>query len=260
MHQAGKSHHAARHRETGIRSEPLADYRPDLPGQNAGNTVYLLDNDEASRCATSDLLRSVDIEVEAFATATEFLATPLTDAPSCLLTDVRLRGSSGLAIQAELKTRRSTMPVVFLTDSCDATISVKAMKAGAFDFLTRPCRDQQLLDIIELALNSHKKRLLLSDSIARNSQRYLALTERQKEVIGRAAHGLSNSQIAAELGLSPVTVKIYKREAMRTIGCGSTAGLVKMAIEIGLVEAKHIELIYWSGWLKNRYTRPYGVA
>jgi FixJ family two-component response regulator len=256
MHQAGKSHDAVRDGAEGTGNALRADPYAGLPRQGDRNTVYLLDNDCASRAALAALLRSVDYLVECFASAAEFLAAPLARTPSCLLTEVRLRGSSGLQIQADLNKRRCRIPVIFLTDCCDATIAVKAMKAGAFDFLTRPCRDQPLLDMIERALTHHKRSLQLGDSIAAHAQRYRALTDRQKEVISRAAQGLSNSQIAAQLGLSAVTVKIYKREAMRSIGCASNAQLTKLAIGIGLVEAKQLELIYWSGWLRQRYALP----
>lgn len=190
--------------------------------------VFVVDDDRSVREAITSLLASVGLRVETFATAHEFLRRPRTDAPACLVLDVRLPGLSGLDLQRELQQTGEPMPIVFITGHGDVPMSVQAMKAGAVEFLLKPFRAQQLLDAIQQALEraAVERRRRMEQQELR--QRYEALTPREREVMARVVSGLLNKQIAAELGASEVTVKVHRARVMRKMQAKSLAELVRI--------------------------------
>jgi FixJ family two-component response regulator len=190
--------------------------------------VYIVDDDPGLREALDSLLRSVGLQVFGYASAVEFQQRPIQSSPSCLLLDVRLQGVSGLDVQAELVRSGVDMPVILMTGHGDIPMSVRAMKAGAIDFLTKPFREQDLLDAVATA--HEKDRLQLEQRLARTGlqARYASLTPREAEVMWLAVSGLLNKQIAGELGTSEVTVKIHRGHAMKKMQARSFADLVRM--------------------------------
>lgn len=190
--------------------------------------VYIVDDDEALRGALSSLLRSVGMQVQAYPSAAAFLQRAALDAPSCLLLDVRLQGISGLDFQAELLKSGSTMPVILMTGHGDIPMSVRAMKAGAIDFLTKPFREQDLLDAVGVALDKDRKSRASRQANSGLAARYASLTPRESEVMKLAASGLLNKQIAGQLGTSEITVKIHRGNAMKKMQAKSFADLVRM--------------------------------
>lgn len=190
--------------------------------------IYIVDDDEALRGALSSLLRSVGMQVQTFASAAAFLQRPAVDAPSCLLLDVRLQGISGLDFQAELLKSGSTMPVILMTGHGDIPMSVRAMKAGAIDFLTKPFREQDMLDAVAVALDKDQKARQSRQANSGLTTRYASLTPRESEVMKLAASGLLNKQIAGQLGTSEITVKIHRGNAMKKMQAKSFADLVRM--------------------------------
>lgn len=207
------------------------------PGPNRppeARSVYVVDDDASLRDALSSLFRSVDLQVEVFGSAAEFLAKKLPDVPSCLVLDIRLPGVSGLDFQAQLAKSGIRMPVIFMTGHGDIPMSVRAMKAGAVDFLTKPFRDQDMLDAVFTALEADRKQLESDHSIAELSAHYESLTAREKEVMAYVTKGLMNKQIAGELGLSEITVKIHRGHVMRKMAVRSLADLVRAAEKLGL--------------------------
>jgi FixJ family two-component response regulator len=190
--------------------------------------IYIVDDDEALRSALGSLLRSVGMQVQAFASAAAFLQRAAIDAPSCLLLDVRLQGISGLDFQAELLKSGSTMPVILMTGHGDIPMSVRAMKAGAVDFLTKPFREQDLLDAVGVALEKDRKSRESRQANSGLAARYASLTPRESEVMKLAASGLLNKQIAGQLGTSEITVKIHRGNAMKKMQAKSFADLVRM--------------------------------
>jgi FixJ family two-component response regulator len=206
----------------------------DLVG-NAGNAiVYVVDDDESMRQAVSTLLRSVGLSVETFASAQEFLAFDMPDMPSCLILDVRLKGQSGLAVQEQIAASQLGLPIVFMTAHGDIAMTVKAMKAGAKDFLAKPFRDQDMLDAVAHALKSDEDRREANRSVADLRRCYESLTPREREVMAFVASGLMNKQIAGELNLSEITVKIHRGQAIRKMGARSLADFVKKAEALGV--------------------------
>jgi FixJ family two-component response regulator len=195
----------------------------------ADTMVYIVDDDESLRGALDSLLRSVGLQVRSFASAAEFLQRPLLDMPSCLLLDVRLQGISGLDFQAELARTGVTMPVILMTGHGDIPMSVRAMKAGAVDFLTKPFRDQDLLDAVAAAHDRDRRQLAERQANSSLQTRYASLTPRETEVMWLAASGLLNKQIAGQLGTSEVTVKIHRGNAMKKMQARTFADLVRMA-------------------------------
>ncbi len=194
--------------------------------------VYVVDDDAAVRHAIKDLLESVGIRSETFRSGREFLVRKPADTPSCLILDVRLPGSSGLEFQRELKAAGFEIPIIFITGHGDIPITVQAMKAGAVDFLTKPFREQELLDAIHKAVDRHRERLQQVSDAAKLRQCYEELTPREREVMALVTRGLLNKQIAAELGTSETTVKIHRGQVMRKMKAESLADLVRMADRI----------------------------
>ena len=194
--------------------------------------VYVVDDDEAMRVALSGLLRSVGLRVETFESPKEFLAFPRIDAPSCLILDVRLRGESGLTFQEEVAKKKLRIPILFITAHGDIEMSVKAMKAGALDFFSKPFRDQDMLDAVAHALAQDGERLEADRSVAAVRASYDSLTPREREVMGFVLAGLMNKQIAFEMSLSEITVKIHRGQVMSKMASRSVADLVRKAESI----------------------------
>ncbi len=201
------------------------------------STVYIVDDDADLREALSNLLRSVGLPVKMFGSAAEFLEADLVAAPSCLVLDIRLPGVSGLDFQTQMGKSAMRMPIVFMTGHADIPMSVRAMKAGAVDFLTKPFRDQDMLDAVYSALEVDRKRREEEQSSAGLHQLYESLTSREREVMGYVAKGLMNKQIAGELGLSEITVKIHRGNVMRKMEVRSVADLVRAYEKLELPNA-----------------------
>jgi FixJ family two-component response regulator len=196
--------------------------------------VYIVDDEAPLRDAISSLLRSVGMRIAAYASVAEFLAAPRPELTSCLLLDVRLQGVSGLDFQAELNRDGVALPIIFMTGHGDIPMSVRAMKAGAIDFLAKPFRDQDLLDAIHTALQADCQRRQRDQALQGLTARYASLTPREREIMGLAARGLMNKQIAGEVGTSEITVKIHRGNAMRKMEAKTFADLVRMAESLGL--------------------------
>ena len=191
--------------------------------------VYIVDDDADVRDGLIALFESVGLRCEAFSLATQFLTRKAPEVVSCLVLDVRLPGLSGLDVQAQLAEAEISIPVVFITGHGDIPMTVKAMKAGAVEFLTKPVREQDLLDAVGAALQRDRE-----DEIRDLRTRFDALSAREREVVARVVAGLMNKQIAAELGVSEVTVKVHRHNAMQKLGARSVADLVRMADALGL--------------------------
>ena len=193
------------------------------------STVFVIDDDEEIRSALDGLFRSVGLEVELFGSAAEFLGRPLPDGPGCLVVDVRLPGLSGLDFQGVLGRSDTHLPIVFMTGFGDIPMSVRAMKDGAVDFLTKPFRDQDMLDAVTAALEKDRQRRQKDGALSGVRERFARLSPREKEIMTLVTKGLMNKQVAGELGLSEITVKIYRGQAMRKMAAKSLADLVRMA-------------------------------
>jgi FixJ family two-component response regulator len=191
--------------------------------------VHIVDDDELVRESLADLLRSMRYEVALYGSAAEFLNFELPDAPACLLLDVRLPGTSGLELQEYLTRVNIRLPVIVMTGFADIPMSVKAMKAGAVDFLTKPIRHQDLLDAVAAAVGKDQVRRHEAAKIAELRERYALLTPRERQVVALVTSGLMNKQIARELSISEVTVKIHRKSAMRKLQTKSTALLARIA-------------------------------
>ncbi len=194
----------------------------------AAPLVYVIDDDESIRHSLSNLLHSVGIEVLAFDSTDGFLGFSMPVVPSCLILDVRLRGVSGITLQHERFRERIGLPIIFLTGHADVAMSVRAMKAGAFDFITKPYHAQDLLDSISAALRLDGELRREERLIACIRRTYNSLTPREREIIALVADGLLNKQIADRVALSEVTVKVYRAQAMRKLNVRSVPDLVRM--------------------------------
>ena len=196
--------------------------------------VFVVDDDASMRGAVSNLIRSVGFQVEAFTSAQEFLASTRPDTPCCLILDVRLPQVSGLDIQAELTKAQIHIPIIFVTGHGDVPMSVKAMKAGAVEFLTKPFRDQDLLDAVKVALERSRVSRTNEKVISELKTKFQTLTPREQQVMAWVTGGYLNKQIAAEIGVTEITVKVHRGNVMRKFGTKSLAELVKIADVLGI--------------------------
>jgi FixJ family two-component response regulator len=192
-------------------------------------TVIVIDDDAGVRKALQNLLRSVGLQVDALASAQQFFERKPPEGPCCLVVDVRLPGKSGLDFQERLRETKLGLPIIFITGHGDIRMSVRAMKAGAHEFLTKPFRDQELLDAIQSALERDRKRCENERTIHALRRCYDSLTAREREVMALVAEGAPNKKIAAQLGLSEITVKAHRGRMMRKMKFQSLADLVRMA-------------------------------
>ncbi len=204
----------------------------------ADAVVFVVDDDARVRESLQNLIRSVGLRVETFASAQEFLRSKRPDLPGCVVLDVRLRGLSGLDLQKQMAEADMDIPIVFLTGYGDIRMTVQAMKAGAVEFLTKPFRDQDLLDAIHQALERDRKARHWRAKTEKLRSRYSSLTPREREVMALVAVGLLNKQIAGQLGTSEASVKVHRQHVMEKMGASSLADLVRMADRLGIPTPK----------------------
>ena len=200
--------------------------------------VYVIDDDASMRRALTNLFGSVGLRVEVFGSAHEMLQSKLPDVASCLVLDIRLPGLSGLDFQTELAKANIHIPIIFMTGHGDIPMTVRAMKGGAVDFLTKPFRDQDMLDAVVTAIERDRKRREAEKIVADLKALFETLTSREREVLALVASGLMNKQIAAELGLAEITVKIHRGHIMKKMGARSMADLVRKAETLGIHRIK----------------------
>jgi FixJ family two-component response regulator len=196
--------------------------------------VFVIDDDASMRRALTNLFQSVGLKVEVFGSAPEMLHSKLPDVASCLVLDIRLPGLSGLDFQTELAKANVRIPIIFMTGHGDIPMTVRAMKGGAVDFLTKPFRDQDMLDAVLMAIERDKKRRDADKIVANLKTLFETLSSREREVLALVSSGLMNKQVAAELGLAEITVKIHRGHIMKKMGAKSLADLVRMAETLGV--------------------------
>ena len=212
--------------------------KPPESGSVRESLVFIVEDDELMRRALSNLFQSVGLEAEVFGSASEMLQSELPDVASCLVLDVRLPGLSGLDFQAELAKTNIQIPIIFMTGHGDIPMSVKAMKSGAVDFLTKPFRDQDMLDAVTTAIERDRKRREADKVVATLQARVETLTPREREIFALVSSGLMNKQIAGELGLAEITVKIHRGHITKKMGAKSLAELIRMAETLGIRRIK----------------------
>src|SRR5271154_5631099 len=201
-------------------------------------TVFIIDDDASLRTALSSLFRSVGLQVKALASAPEFLQMRLPEGPTCLVLDVRLPGLSGLDFQAELNKANIQIPIIFMTGHGDIPMTVQAMKAGAVEFLPKPFRDQDMLDAVQVGLEQDRKRRKSASDTSKLKSNFDSLTPREQEIMAFVTAGLMNKQIAGEIGVSEITVKVHRGNVMRKMNAKSLAELVRMADALGVRRGK----------------------
>jgi FixJ family two-component response regulator len=200
--------------------------------------VFIVEDDASIRRGLSNLFQSVGLEVEVFGSASEMLQSRLADVASCLVLDVRLPGQSGLDFQAELTKANIQIPIIFMTGHGDIPMTVRAMKGGAVDFLTKPFRDQDMLDAVAMAIERDRKRRESDKDAADLQTHFETLTSRERDILALVSSGLMNKQVAAELGLAEITVKIHRGHIMKKMGAKSLADLVMKAETLGIRRTK----------------------
>ena len=208
------------------------------PETLAAPLVFVIDDDASVRAAISSLIRSVGLRAEVFASVSEFLAHKRSTTTSCLILDVRLPGVSGLEFQSELAKANAEIPIIFITGHGDIPMTVKAMKAGAIEFLTKPFRDQDLLDAIQVALERARLKEEKDRAVSDIKRNFSNLTPREQEVMAWITGGFLNKQVAAEIGVAEITVKVHRGSVMRKMAAKSFADLVRMADLLGIRRTK----------------------
>jgi FixJ family two-component response regulator len=204
------------------------------PASGKESVVLVIDDDASMQRALGNLFQSVGLKVEMFGSASEMLQAKLPDVASCLVLDVRLPGLSGLDFQAELAKANTHIPIIFMTGHGDIPMTVRAMKGGAVDFLTKPFRDQDMLDAVVTAIERDRKRREADQIAAHLQALFETLTPREREVLALVSSGLMNKQVAAELGLAEITVKLHRGHIMKKMGAKSLADLVRKAETLGI--------------------------
>lgn len=208
---------------------------PSPPQENADQPiVFIVDDDASMRRALTNLFESVGLKVEAFGSAPQLLQAKPPQVPSCLVLDIRLPGASGLDLQSELAKADIQTPIIFITGHADIPMTVRAMKGGAIDFLTKPVRDQDILDAVQAAIERDRKRRDFNKTVLNVRSRFESLSSRERDVLALVTSGLMNKQVAAQLGLAEITVKIYRGHIMRKMGAKSLADLVRMSEALGI--------------------------
>lgn len=210
----------------------MAENPKQIPGQES--VVFVIDDDPGVRASLQGLLRSVGLKVETFNSTSEFAARKIPSVPSCLVLDVRLPDVGGLDFQAELAKQNIQIPIIFITGHGDIPMSVRAMKAGAVEFLPKPFREQDMLDAVRAGLARDRARLENDKATSDLAGHYQTLTAREQQVMARVTSGLMNKQIAGEFGVSEVTIKVHRGNVMRKMGAKSLADLVRMADALGI--------------------------
>ncbi|WMJ69298.1 response regulator transcription factor [Stenotrophomonas sp. 24(2023)] len=208
--------------------------KPVPPAVEPSPIVYVVDDDHSVRAALEDLLASMGLQVQAFASTQDFLACPLADAPACLVLDVRMPGQSGLDFSRQMAGLGLHLPVVFITGHGDIAMGVSAMKSGAVEFLTKPFRDQELLDAIHQGIERDRARRRDDGVLDKLRQRWDSLTTGERDVVGGVVRGRLNKQIAADLGVSEITVKVRRAHVMRKMQARTLVDLVRMYDRLGL--------------------------
>src|SRR5215468_3718326 len=204
----------------------------------ANSTILVIDDDPNVRASIGRLLRSLGIDVQLFASIPDFLESDAPDGPTCLVLDIRLPGQSGLDFQRELAAANRELPIIFITGHGDIPMSVQAMKGGAIEFLTKPFRDQDLLDAIQLGLSRDRARRENETALADLSERFASLSPREREIVIQVARGRLSKQIAHDIGIAEATVKVHRSRAMQKMKAGSLPELGRMADRLELVSDK----------------------
>ena len=216
--------------------------KPSLPQTGKDEPIVLVvDDDPSVRRALINLFESVGLRVAAFGSAPEILQSKPPEVPSCLVLDIRLPGLSGLDLQADLAKANIHTPIIFITGHGDIPMTVRAMKSGAVDFLTKPVRDQDMLDAVQAAIERDRKRREIEKTVSNVRSRFESLSARERDVLSLVASGMMNKHVAAELGLAEITVKIYRGQIMRKMGAKSLAELVRMNEALGIHPPKRDE-------------------